>query len=534
MIQSVPPRLAEVLKKAEALIGSVESAFDGGTVFTVEERLRSEQSLEEDRDRRVRINYLLTELQHYYQAPAASKRDADAQVLVHDTQASAYLTLVPPRPGGHMPSFADVMANVTAAGITHGVNHAILEAAFQKFQKKNGMIYAVKFADCTLPRGGEAPKVKMRVAAFQKAPLFASDKPFTAEMPAEVATVASGQIVADVMPGSAGSPGVSVRGESIPAIGGGTTKVSHGDGLKTSPDGRQIVAAMNGVLVAAGEHLDVVPFYVVSGDLAAEQSVAFNGNVFVTGNIYGPIEIRCEDLYVGGSMESATVDATGDLYIQGGIVGKRVGRITTTGSVFTRFISDGTVEAMGDILARDSITYSDVTSNGRIVVASTNGTIFGGTVAALKEISATKIGSEFGSYTTTIAGKDFLTKRQLDRIDAKIRGYEETLYKIDLIKKKLSDTKGAPGGASAQDVIIALLQKEIKAREELASLKRSKEKFDKAMKDFLTASIRAIDQLNPPVKVQICSAVEEITKRMNRVVLVLDRENKVFAMKQEG
>lgn len=533
MIQSVSPRLAEVLKKAEAIIGPIESAYDGGTVFTVEERLRSEQSLEEDRDRRVRINNVLTELQHYYQAPAASKRDADAQVLIHDTQASAYLTLVPARPAGHMPNFPDVMANVNAAGITHGVNHAILEAAFQKFQKKNGMIYAVKFAECTLPKGGESPRLKVRVNAFQKAPLFSVDKPFGVELPTEVSTVASGQVVADFVPGTAGTPGMSVRGETIPAVGSGQAKASFGDGLKLSPDGRQLVASMNGVLVASGEHLDVVPFYVVNGDLAAEQSISFNGNVFVTGNVAGPIEIRCEDLYVAGSLEAATVDATGDLFIQGGIVGKRTGRVTTTGSIHTRFVSDATIEAMGDIVARDSITYSDATSNGRITVVSPGGTIFGGTVAALKEISATKIGSDFGSYTTTIAGKDFLTKRQLDRIDAKIRGYEETLYKIDLIKKKLGDSKTAPSGAAAQDVIISLLQKEIKAREELASLKRSKEKFDKAMKDFLTASIHAVEQLNPPVKVQICSAVEEITKRMNRVVLVLDRENKVFAMKQE-
>jgi uncharacterized protein (DUF342 family) len=229
------------------------------------------------------------------------------------------------------------------------------------------------------------------------------------------------------------------------------------------------------------------------------------------------------------------VDATGDAVIHGRIVGKKIGAIGANGSIFAYTISDALVEAMGDLVVRDSIVYSEVTSNGRIIVTSPQGAIFGGTVAALKEIRAGKIGSDFASFTSTVVGKDFLTQRRLARANDKIRSYEEMLAKIDLIKKKLSEgnVKTKDLSASQQDVYISLLQKEIRAREELAGHKRAKEKLDQAMKNFLTASIKVLEELNPPVKVQICEAVEEIRQRLTKVTLVLDRQNKVFTMENK-
>jgi uncharacterized protein (DUF342 family) len=169
------------------------------------------------------------------------------------------------------------------------------------------------------------------------------------------------------------------------------------------------------------------------------------------------------------------------------------------------------------------------------VVLSKTGAIFGGTVAALKEICAQQIGSDFAAYTTTIVGKDFLTPRRLARVEQKIREYEEILAKIALVKKRLSEHEVnlANLPPQQQDIYIALLQREAQALQELNSLRRAKEKFDRAIEDFLSASIEVVESLHPPVKVQICSAVEEITQQMQRVTLVLDRGNRVFAMPRE-
>ena len=203
--------------------------------------------------------------------------------------------------------------------------------------------------------------------------------------------------------------------------------------------------------------------------------------------------------------------------------------------MYARAISDANVQSLGDVVVRNSITYSDVTSNGEVKVVAEQGALVGGNISALRAITARNVGSDFGTYTTTSVGVDFLTPRRLSRIDQRIREYEENLSKIDLLKQKLSaakvDISKLP--PEKQDLYISVLQKEIKTREELNSLRRSKEKFDRAIKDFLKASIRVLENLHPPVKVQIGDAIEEIRERMHKVTLVLDPENKIFAKTEE-
>jgi uncharacterized protein (DUF342 family) len=305
-------------------------------------------------------------------------------------------------------------------------------------------------------------------------------------------------------------------------------------GVALSKDGNKLLATSRGVIVLDGEGVAVVPLFYVPGDVTEEgEPIEFPGHVLVEGHVLGPVSIRCEDLYVRGNVEAATIEASGDVCVGGGILGKEGGTLLVQGKVTARSIQDATIEAGGDTVVRDSIAYSNITSNGMVHVVANQGSIVGGTISDLEKIEARRIGSDFGAQTTMIVGKDFLTSRRLTRIDQGIRTHQETLSKIELIKQRLA--QGGVQSASLlpgqQDVLIALLQREAKARDEHRSLVRARSLLGQALKDFLSASIRVIEELTPPVKVQICSAVEEIGQRMGRVVLMLDRDHKVFAMK---
>lgn len=535
MHKDLPLRLQEILRKAEAAVGTIDSSCDGFTAYSVEDMLRSAASVEEDREKRVRINHVLTELQKYYGSSPAAKRQGDAQVIITHTKAYAYLILVPPLPGGRTVEIADLLARIGQAGITHGIKHNVVEAGWERMAKKGGLIYNLKFAECTMPQTGEVPRVELKVPAFVKTALFDLDRPFASPLPDTVARVSAGQAIAELRGGSPGHPGLNVLGEEIPAVGSAMMPFRLGEGIAPAEARSMWAAAVSGTPVVDGNKHDVVPFYVVNGNLSSTEPVRFAGHVLVTGAVHGPVEIRCRDLYVGAALECADVEATGDVYIQGRIVGKKQGTIRAGGSIWAHTISDAVVEAMGDIVVRDSIVYSEVTSNGRVVVTSKQGAIFGGAVTALKEIRAGKIGSDFASFTSTVVGKDMLSERRIKRAEEQIHALEQTLSKIDLIKKRLSEggvkTQQLPAGQ--QDVYISLLQKEIHAREELAALQRAKDKFDRAMKDFMTATVKVFDELNPPVKVQICSAVQEFTEQLKNVTLVLDRQNRVFPMKEQ-
>ncbi len=530
----LPPLLEDLVRKSEQLVGPVDARLHGTSVTSVEDLLRTASSTETDRSKRVKISGLLNQFLSFYRGLATSKQGADAQILIRDTQAYAYLTLLPPRSGGRMVDFAAIMANVNRQGIRRGLNHSAIEAAANRFSRKPETIWQLQIASCVLPQRGEDAQIHYRVPVFDKAPFFGPER-FEGDWGKLANPVKAGQKVASIRPPGPGKPGVSVRGDRVEPPPGDDLRIRLGEGLQASPNGRDVHAVLAGVVTRDDDSVDVVPMYVVEGDLFPGQVVNHKGHVLVTGNVIGPVSIHAEDIYVQGTVEGAQLYASGDVYVGFGIVGKNTGTVEADGRVHARSIADTTIEALSDVVARNSITYSDVTSNGEIRVTAERGAIVGGAVSALRGIVARDVGSDFGTHTSTAVGVNFLTVRRLKRIEKKMKEYEKNLAKIDLLKRRVAqaniDVRKLP--PEKQDLFISVLQKEMKTREELNSLRRSKEKFDGAMKEFLQATIRVLENLHPPVKVRIGGVIEEIRERMRCVTLVLDHKRRISARTEE-
>ena len=523
------PLLEALIQKAQALAGSVDAQFQDGGVTSVEGTLRSQLESAETDEQRNPISSLLAEFSTLHESPAPTPAEADAQVLINDTEASAYLTLIPPRPGGRAVEISAIMSVLGSAGIRHGIDSDAIKAVADAQAGKPEIIWNLQIAWCTLPRPGANSTVEYKTRPFDKALFFK-----TGRLPSDWSTLVENvepeQEVATIRPAREGKPGVSVRGEPLPPPKGKDVKLHFGDGLRVSEDGRSLHAKVAGSIILDDQHLDVVPIYVVTGNVWPGQNVEHNGHVLVTGSVVGPVFVRAEDIYVACSVEKSILISSGDVYVGAEIQGASTGSVEADGRVYARSISDTTIEALGDVVARNSITYSDVVSSGEVRVISGGGALLGGTISALRGIVARNVGSDFGVLTSTAAGVDFLSPRRLEKIERRIQEYENSLARINTLKRSLSktkiDLKALP--PDKQDMVISLFQKEMKVNEELGSLRRAKDKFATAIKNFLEASIRVLDTLHPPVKVQIGNAIEEIKERIGRVTLVLDQDNHIF------
>ncbi len=306
-----------------------------------------------------------------------------------------------------------------------------------------------------------------------------------------------------------------------------------GDGARVV--GREVLAVVQGALTVGEGKLDVIPFYVVAGDAAPSQDIAFFGNVLVAGDVREGATLQAEDVYVAGNAQAATITAKGDVWVGGEIAGMGQGTVEAHGRVFARSISNATVQGLGDILVRDAITYSEVTSNSRVIVAAERGAMVGGTVSALRGIVARNIGSDFGALTQMTVGRDFLTVQRLMGLEQRIKAHEEGLARIAELKRQIGVETASfmKIPREKQDLYISLLQKEDKIGEELMSLRRGKERFDQAMKEFLQASIQVLEKLHPPVQIQIGQAIETIRERLEGVVLVLGQDNKIAVRRED-
>lgn len=525
MTEGLPHLLQEAVGKAEALLGPVHSAFDGGAVSSLEDILRSANMQEEDRSRRVQISVLLSDLQKFHQTLPGSPREANAQIILHGDRHTARLTIIPPR-GGRSVTAGDVLRELERRGIKFGVNYAAVEAACHKVQQKEEIIYGLIIAQARPPTRGRDANLEQLVPVFDKSRIFSETEFFTGELSPMIHPVEQGAHIGTLWPALPGTDGMDIHGNVLPALKGEDLPLRLGAGVRMAQDGRGLYAVRRGAVVLGDGVLDVVPFYIIREDLTGGPDITFDGNVLIAGTVCGPVSITARDIYIAGNLEHATLLAQGDVFIQGNVVGKRQTVIECDGRFFARTVSDAQIRAAGDVLVRNSLTYCDVLSNGRVLLSGERGWILGGQVCALRQVIAHTIGSDLGTFTSIVVGKDFLTGKCLGAIEARIRQYEESLARIDSAKARLAaakvDVRTLP--PDKQDIYISILEKEKLAREELESLRRRRSRFCRTIPDDTAAAVRVVEHLFPPVKIQVCDTVQEIEEKLTRVLIALDRQ----------
>ncbi|WP_025027219.1 flagellar assembly protein A [Caldalkalibacillus mannanilyticus] len=134
----------------------------------------------------------------------------------------------------------------------------------------------------------------------------------------EIASVNSGQKILRIHPPTPGKVGRDVHGNPIKAKDGVKVEVKLGRGVELSPDGRYVIATIDGIPHYRDFSILINPLYVVRGDLTiAQGSINFNGDVLITGSV----------------AENLTVEATGNIEIQGSVTygHVRAGRNVTIG-----------------------------------------------------------------------------------------------------------------------------------------------------------------------------------------------------------
>ncbi len=524
---SVPQGLAELLKKAESLLGGADSRLDGAEAASVEALLRAAIEREMDVVRLRRFSLLLSEFDRFHVSAAARP---EVSIVIEDTPFEARLTLVPARAGAQTVSPAELRERLKERGILHGIREADLEAACRCVAGCE-TLHRFPVAAGESSQDGEDGSVSFAVKAFDKRLLLDPQQPFFGDLSALIEDVKVGALVARITPATPGRPGRDIRGNVLPTMPGLPVSLGVGEGLQLSGDGREIHALIRGSLVVGEEALDLVPFHVVDGQLGVGQDVAFDGNVLVTGHVTGPVRIQARDIYVAGNAEAAQLSATGDVWVGGTIQGKAA--VEAEGRVFARAVSDAAVRAIGDVWVAESIVESRVTSSGKVMTRPSEGVIEGGEISAFRGVVAHTVGSSYGLTTKVKVGVEDLRAPLLGELDKRIRENEESLTKIDDLKGRLA----GPGrsarelGADQQLVYISVLRKEIQSLEDLRNLRRRRKRLDGGKEEGAPPSLSVMGALHPPVSVEIGEASDIIRERMDASLLTLGSDRRLSIRK---
>lgn len=199
---------------------------------------------------------------------------------------------------------------------------------------------------------------------------------------------------------------------------------------RCEPDetGCKYYASTEGNVTVEGKRLTVTPIYVIEGNLdAATGNVDFHGDVLIQGNVFAGVTVKTTgSITVNGHVETANLFAGKDVILKNGMQGSGNGVIRAGCNVMARFIEQTQVFA-GNEINTGALLNCEVESGQSVVITGNRGTIIGGTVMAVEQISAASIGNRVGVTTQLVIGLDCEFKQKMGEIDRLSEEYQDNM-----------------------------------------------------------------------------------------------------------
>ncbi len=228
----------------------------------------------------------------------------------------------------------------------------------------------------------------------------------------DIPQVKAGDLIAEVMPATAGTPGIDVFGLPVPPPKAKPLKVRLGPGVEKSEDGSKFFAKIDGrPFMTPDGKLSVLAQLKIAGDVGLETGhIDFDGAVDVAGGIQRGFNVNCGSLIVR-EVIGAEVVVTGDVNVLGGVIGAT---IWCTGNLKARYIHESRMEVSGNLGVEREILDSRIDTSGKCQVE--RGKILSSQISAKQGIEAFEIGSETARPCALIIGVDERVEREVARI----------------------------------------------------------------------------------------------------------------------
>lgn len=372
------------------------------------------------------------------------RRDGACILKIDDDKMTARLTLIPPY-GGAPVSLLQIQLALQEKGVVSGILKNEIEAVL-----KEG--YA---AEHIIAKG--LPPVRGIDARFQSLiPKIRERKPQVDERGianyrdlGQLIFVRPGDPLMCRTPPTVGKKGRDITGKIlVPEPGQDTPFASGLQGVELDSDA-ELDPDNNSLLLAAitGQPKLVPNGVVVEPTIDLPQvdlstgNMHFDGTINIKGDVKDGMKIHASgDVFVGGTVEAAEIEADGNIVIKGGVIGHSEhsgdpneiptfnARIISKGSISAHFAENVCMEAGVDIIIEEFSMHNHLTALNRVLVGKSGGKkgrIIGGITCASDLVKAAIFGSNTGLITKIRAGLNPYLQAKLDRLKVEIDANEK-------------------------------------------------------------------------------------------------------------
>ncbi|MGZ5049589.1 MAG: DUF342 domain-containing protein [Methylobacter sp.] len=374
------------------------------------------------------------------------RRDGSCLIKIDDDKMAARLTLIPPY-GGEPAGMEQLQAALQEQSIVNGLMNAEIKAAL-----KEGVAVELIIAQGQCPVPGENARFISQVPEIRERKPKIDEKGVANYRDlGQLIVVKKGDLLMRRIPATEGKEGMNVLGQVIaPQPGQDVSFPSGLQGIEIDPDDNNLLRAAitgqpklvpNGVIVEPTVNLPLV-------DLSTG-NVNFIGTINIKGDVKDGMSVRASgDVFVGGTVEAAEIEAEGNIVIKGGVIGHSEhtanpeeaiafnARIRSKASISVHFAENACMEAGTDIIIEEFSMHNHLTASHRILIGksgSKKGRIIGGIACASTLVKAAVFGSNAGFVTKIRAGFNPHQQAKLDKLRLEIDENEkeqEDLKKI--------------------------------------------------------------------------------------------------------
>jgi len=374
------------------------------------------------------------------------RRDGVCMLKIDDDKMTAKLTLTPAY-GGAPVALLQIQLALQEKGVVSGIMTGEIEAAL-----KEGYATERVIAQGLRPVAGAEAKFQSLIPEIrERKPQINEHGIANYRDLGQLIVVKKGDVLMRRIPPTEGKKGQDITGQIIPPLPGQDIAFASGlQGAELDPnDNNLLLAAItgqpklvpNGVIVEPTINLPLVDI--------STGNTRFDGTINIKGDVKDGMKIQASgDVFIGGTVEAAEIEADGNIVIKGGVIGHSEhssepneisifnAKITSKGSISAHFAENARMEAGTDIIIEEFSMHNHLTALNRVLVGKSGGKkgrIIGGITCASALVKAAVLGSNAGFVTKIKAGFNPYLQGQLDTLKLEIDANEkeqEDLKKI--------------------------------------------------------------------------------------------------------
>jgi uncharacterized protein (DUF342 family) len=442
----------------------------------------------------------------------------------------AELVLQKPEGDCPPPSYEDMLEAINKAGVSMGVKDEALRDLSQAPVYDRALVIAAGKKPGTGSDG--VLNYLIRTDTSLK-PTLREDGTADYKSLEFVNAVEKGQRLVEIIPPGIGQAGFDVKGNDIPGLPGNAAAIPQCSGTEVSEDGRYLIASTSGNAEVTGQNITVHEVLKTGNVDNSTGDIVFPGDIIINGDVAAGFSVRSTggSITVKGTVDAASLEASGDILICEGINGAGRGVVSAGGDVRAKYFQSCAIKA-GKNLYTDTVMNCHLECDGDVELTGKRSQLIGGHSYITGMLRAKVIGCD--SYATTsikmcaapIALKSAQDKllKEIEEVDKEIVRIVQELGQFDRLQKQGKLTQGHVAE-------IQKIQKEYKDLKEKKSAAAVKiEKTKKTLLNIGTSQsiITCSGTVNAGVKFTFGPLTYNVTHSFSHSrVLVLDGEIKV-------